>query len=100
MKHISTTEARSALSDLVSQVEFGKETIVLTRRNRDVAALVPLEALKILTAIFDELEDYPEHPDNPSHARVRYAALREKLGIADRETDARRGAALITADRE
>ena len=43
MRHISTTDARKSLSDLVSEVEFGKETIVLTRRNRDVAALVPLE---------------------------------------------------------
>lgn len=95
MDHISTTDARSTLSELISRVEFGKETIVLTRRSRDVAAIVPVEALKILTALIDELEDYPEHPDTPEHRRLALQTVRASLGIADRTPDPERGRRLL-----
>lgn len=98
MKHISTDQARSDLAKLVSGVEQNFETVVLTEGERDVAAIVPLAALKLLTAVFDELEDYPEHPGVPGRERIRYADLRERLGLSDRTPDADRGAALLGSD--
>ena len=95
MKHISTSQARSDLQGLVLGVQRDKEAIVLTDGERDVAAIVPLEVLKMLTAVFDELEDYPEHPDVPGHERLRYAEVRQQLGRGARTPDPARGASLI-----
>ncbi len=37
---ISTADARKNLADIVNKVAYGNESIVLTRRGQDVAALV------------------------------------------------------------
>ena len=48
--------ARDNLSDLVNRSSYGKERIVLTRRGKGVAALVPMEDLEILERIEDHLD--------------------------------------------
>jgi len=49
-------EARDNLSDLVNRSSYGKERIVLTRRGKGVAALVPMEDLEVLEKIEDHLD--------------------------------------------
>jgi hypothetical protein len=39
----STSLAKAMLSELVSRVEFKGETIILQRRNKDVAKIVPVK---------------------------------------------------------
>jgi len=41
MREIPVTEARAQLSDLVSQVAYGGEAVVLTRHGKPLVALVP-----------------------------------------------------------
>lgn len=41
MREIPVTEARSQLSELVSQVAYGGEPVVLTRHGKALVALVP-----------------------------------------------------------
>lgn len=53
---ISTAEARKNFSDIVNKVAYGKETIVLTRRGLDVAALVSIEELELLQQIEDHID--------------------------------------------
>ena len=48
---IESTEARRLLGYLINRVEFGKERILITRRGRAVASLVPVE---------DAVESAPE----------------------------------------
>jgi prevent-host-death family protein len=50
---ISTVKAREQLSTVVNRAAFGKERVVLTRRGKEVAAVVPIEDVKLL----EELED-------------------------------------------
>jgi prevent-host-death family protein len=40
---ITTVSARQHFSDLINRVAYGKDRIVLTRRNRPLAAVVPIE---------------------------------------------------------
>lgn len=44
------TEARAQLSDLVSQVAFGRQPVVLTRHGKPLVALVPVALLDELPA--------------------------------------------------
>jgi prevent-host-death family protein len=50
---VSATEARSKLSDLISQAQYSEERTILTRHDKPVAALVSMEDLKALRKLED-----------------------------------------------
>lgn len=56
MPTIPAAKARDNFADLLGKVSYAKERITLTRRGRAVAALVPMEDLKLLEAIEDHLD--------------------------------------------
>ncbi|MBX3708637.1 MAG: type II toxin-antitoxin system prevent-host-death family antitoxin [Gammaproteobacteria bacterium] len=41
--YVSTIDAKEEFSELVNRVSHHKERIILTRRGKDIAAIVPLE---------------------------------------------------------
>ncbi|NIA29316.1 MAG: type II toxin-antitoxin system prevent-host-death family antitoxin [Actinobacteria bacterium] len=51
---ITTAEARKNFADIVNNVAYGKNTIVLTRRGKELAAIVSIEGLKLLQQIEDQ----------------------------------------------
>ena len=51
VREISTGEARKQLAELLNRVAYGKETMVVTRHGRGVAALVPLEDLALIERV-------------------------------------------------
>lgn len=53
---IAMTDARDNLADVVNKVAFGKTRISLTRKNKPVAYLVPIEDIELLEAIEDRLD--------------------------------------------
>ena len=42
-KTINVAEAKKHLSDLLGRVAYGKETIIITRRGKPIARLLPVE---------------------------------------------------------
>ncbi|MBU8912284.1 MAG: type II toxin-antitoxin system Phd/YefM family antitoxin [Desulfobacterales bacterium] len=53
---ISTVDARKNFADIINKVAYGKESIVLTRRGQDVAALVSIDELELLQQIEDHID--------------------------------------------
>lgn len=53
-KTYSTTTARTKFNDLVKRAADGKERVALTRRGKEVAAIVPVEDLDLLKRMEDE----------------------------------------------
>jgi prevent-host-death family protein len=53
---VSANEARARFADLLGRAQYGKERLVIRRRNRPVAALVPIEDLRLIEEI-EDLED-------------------------------------------
>lgn len=45
---ITTAEAQDQFAELINQVVHSKEHIILTRRGKEVAAIIPLEDLALL----------------------------------------------------
>jgi prevent-host-death family protein len=45
---ISTADAKEEFSELINRVTHNKERIILTRRGKEIAAIVPLEDLLML----------------------------------------------------
>ena len=58
-KTITTADARKNFADIVNKVAYGKESIILTRRGQEIAALISIEELKLLQKIEDivDIED-------------------------------------------
>jgi prevent-host-death family protein len=50
---VSTVKAREQLSTVINRAAFGKERVVLTRRGKEIVAVVPIEDLRFL----EELEN-------------------------------------------
>jgi len=50
---VSTVKARGQLSTVINRAAFGKERVVLTRRGKEIVAVVPIEDLRFL----EELEN-------------------------------------------
>jgi prevent-host-death family protein len=67
---MTTAQARQNLSDVLNRTAYGKQRVVLTRRGRPVAAVVPMEDLATIEAL-----------ENKADLR---AAARAKAEIAKR----------------
>jgi prevent-host-death family protein len=50
------SEARTHLTDVVNEVAYRGERIILTRKGKHLAAIIPLEDLAALEAIEDQID--------------------------------------------
>lgn len=57
MTRLNSTQARSEFADILNRVAYRKERIVLHRRGKNVAVLVPIEDLKLLKKIEDQMDN-------------------------------------------
>ena len=82
MTPLEVTDARQKLADTINRVAYGKERILLRRRGKDMAALVPVEDL----ALLEELEDRSDVEAAraalaESKRRIPYEQARRSLGL-------------------
>src|SRR5947207_15814425 len=56
MSRIAVIDARKDLADVLNRAAYGKERVVLTRRGKDVAAIVPIDDLNLLEAMEDHMD--------------------------------------------
>src|SRR2546426_4701247 len=56
MAKIAVIDARKDLADVLNRAAYGKERVVLTRRGKDVAAIVSIDDLNMLEAIEDHMD--------------------------------------------
>jgi PHD/YefM family antitoxin component YafN of YafNO toxin-antitoxin module len=76
--------AVSKAQEAVSRVTKKKERIVLQRRGKDVAALVPLEDLALLEELEDrrDVEEAKRRLADPNDKTIPYEQVRRELGLA------------------
>lgn len=55
-KTITTADARKNFADIVNTVAYGKEPVVLTRRGKEIAALISIEGLQLLQKIEGQVD--------------------------------------------
>ena len=51
---MNTIEAKEQFTDLINRVVHHKERIVLTRRGKEIAAIIPIDDLKLILASQDK----------------------------------------------
>ncbi len=73
---INTADAKEEFTELVNRVAIHKERIILTRRDKEIAAIVPLEDLK-----------YLEESQNKNDLQEATEALKEARSIGTLSLD-------------
>ncbi len=51
---MNTVDAKEQFTDLINRVAHSKDRIILTRRGKDVAAIIPIEDLNLILASQDK----------------------------------------------
>ena len=54
--HIGVSEARESFSELVNRAAYGGERVLVSRRGRPIAAIVPIEDVEFMERMEDELD--------------------------------------------
>lgn len=83
MTKIGVSDARDHLSEVVDRVRYTHERVVLTKRGREVGAIVSIEDLKLLEMLEDHVDiDLARKAlAEAGEVRIPYESLREKLGL-------------------
>jgi prevent-host-death family protein len=86
MTKLAASQARDAFADTLNRVAYRGERIVLRRRGKDLAAIVPIEDLKLIQKTEDEIDlreakkalaDMKRRGLKP----IAYERVRERLGL-------------------
>jgi prevent-host-death family protein len=86
MSRLTAGKVRQDFADTVNRVAYGRERIVLHRRGKDLAALIPMDDLRLLEEIEDRL-DVEEAERILAEARVKHERpipwekAKKKLGL-------------------
>lgn len=79
-----TVKARNQFSEIINRAAYGKERVILSRRGKKVAAMVPIEDVEALDAL-EELMDIHDARKALKEAKrkgsITLEALRKKLGF-------------------
>jgi prevent-host-death family protein len=94
---LNVVELRQSLTEVLNRAEYQGERIIIHRRGKDVAAIVPLEDLKLLERLIEEAEDRLDVEAArvsmaESEDRIPYADVRRRLGLEDEQKAKRKRA--------
>jgi prevent-host-death family protein len=56
MGQVNTVQARAQFSEIINRAAFGKERVTLTRRGKEIVAVVSIEDVKLLEALEDKID--------------------------------------------
>jgi prevent-host-death family protein len=80
----TTVEARNGFAELVNRAAYGKERVVLKRRGKSIAAIVPIDDIALLGMIEDEADIRDAliaRREGKHKGSVSLKDLRRRLGI-------------------
>jgi prevent-host-death family protein len=80
VKQLTSTNARASFSDIVNRAAYSKERVVVHRRKKPVAAVVPLEDLELLERIEDRI-DLEEARKRVNEPTIPWSKLKRQLGL-------------------
>ncbi len=83
MSRIGVSDARDNLSEVVDRARYTHERVVLTKRGKDVGAIISIDDLQLLEMLEDQLDiKEARQAIEESHGeRIAYDEVRKKLGL-------------------
>jgi prevent-host-death family protein len=76
---LPVTEVRNNLAEILNRVAYGGERVVLQRRQKGVAAVVPMEDLALLEALEDQADLKAALKAKKEKGRVPLSAVKARL---------------------
>jgi prevent-host-death family protein len=88
MIRLNVVELRQTLAEILNRAQYQGERIVIHRRGKDAAAIIPIEDLRLLERLIEEAEDRLDVEAAraalaESDVRLPYAEVRASLGLND-----------------
>ena len=82
MTRLTASKARQHFADTINRVVYRGERIILYRRGKDLAAVVPISDLAVLEKLEDQLDiEAAKRALAESDERVPYDRVRKELGL-------------------
>ena len=84
MHRLNTSDARERLAEVLNRVAFAKDRVRITRRGKEIAAVVPIEDLELIERLEDELdlrEAEKALAEAEEKGTIPLETLREELGL-------------------
>lgn len=63
LRSITASEARDEFAEVINRVAYGGERVVIRRREKELAAVIPLEDLRLLERLIEQEEDRIDAPE-------------------------------------
>ncbi len=80
-RSISATAARTSFAETVNRAIYTGERVVVRRRGKDVAAVVPIEDLELLEAIEDRMDIDAARKAMKEKGNVAWLKVKAKLKL-------------------
>lgn len=83
MTRMGVSDAREHLGDVVDRARYTQERVVLTKRGREVGAIISIDDLNLLEMLEDQLDIKEARQDleESQGERISYDEVRKKLGL-------------------
>ena len=81
MTKVSAKQARANFSEMIDQVRTRGERMLVQRNGRDVAALIPVEDLRLLELIEDRRDVRAAKKALAEEARVSWESVKSRLAL-------------------
>lgn len=78
---LTASKARDAFAETVNRAAYGGERIVLRRRGKPLAAVVPLSDLALLEELEDRIDIAAAKKALKEKGRIPYEKIRHELGL-------------------
>ena len=80
-KKLSTSEARRDFAEIVNRAAYGGERVILHRRKKPVAAVVPIEDLELIERMEDEMDIAAARKALKEKGRIPWSKIKTDLGL-------------------
>lgn len=81
---LNSTDARENLAEILNRVAYAKDRVRITRRGKEVAAVVPIEDLELIERLEDEIdirEAKKALADAKKHGTIPWDTVKKELGL-------------------
>ena len=80
-KRVSATKARDEFAEIINRVAYGGETVLVHRRRKPVAAIIPVDDPKLLEKIEDELDIRAARRARKEKGSIPWEKIKKDLGL-------------------
>ena len=80
-KRVSASKARDEFAEIINRVAYGGETVLVHRRRKPVAAIIPIDDPKLLERIEDELDIRAARRARKEKGSIPWEKIKKDLGL-------------------